>query len=169
MQDSNSALLIDIRSLVQHRLIPLESQFLRHGFRATLPALGAIRKVVKASGWWAPYLPSEAGGMGLSLTHFAEVSEQLGRTPLGHYAFNCQARMLATSNCCCPGSPEQKAISSPSPGEIRTFRDDRARPGRIEQPGSTQPPGATAITTSSTAASGSPAVRTAPPSPLSWP
>jgi hypothetical protein len=50
MQDSNSALLIDIRSLVQHRMIPLEPQFLRHGFRATLPALRAIRDVVKASG-----------------------------------------------------------------------------------------------------------------------
>lgn len=123
MQDSNSALLIDIRSLVQHRLIPLESQFLRHGFRATLPALGAIRKVVKASGWWAPYLPTEAGGMGLSLTHFAEVSEQLGRTPLGHYAFNCQAPDVGNLELLLShGSPEQKGeyFEPLARGEIRS-------------------------------------------------
>jgi len=29
--------------------------------------------------------------LGLSLSEFARVSEELGRTPLGHYVFNCQA------------------------------------------------------------------------------
>ena len=29
--------------------------------------------------------------MGLSLLEFALVGEELGRSPLGHYAFNCQA------------------------------------------------------------------------------
>ena len=29
--------------------------------------------------------------MGLSLLEFALVSEELGRSPLGHYVFNCQA------------------------------------------------------------------------------
>jgi alkylation response protein AidB-like acyl-CoA dehydrogenase len=29
--------------------------------------------------------------LGLSLSQFARVSEELGRTPLGHYLFNCQA------------------------------------------------------------------------------
>jgi alkylation response protein AidB-like acyl-CoA dehydrogenase len=36
-------------------------------------------------------LPDELGGLGLSLTEFAHVSEALGRSPLGHYLFNCQA------------------------------------------------------------------------------
>ncbi len=91
MPITNSALLVDIRAFVQHKLLPLEPVFLRHGFGAVLPGLRAAREVVKASGWWAPYLPRDAGGMGLSLMDYAEVSEQLGRTPLGHYAFNCQA------------------------------------------------------------------------------
>ena len=42
-------------------------------------------------GLWAPHLPEEYGGPGLSLTEFARVSEALGRTPIGHYLFNCQA------------------------------------------------------------------------------
>jgi alkylation response protein AidB-like acyl-CoA dehydrogenase len=47
--------------------------------------------------------------MGLSLTHFAEVSEQLGRTPLGHYAFNCQAPDVGNLELLLAhGSPEQK-------------------------------------------------------------
>ena len=29
--------------------------------------------------------------MGLSLLEFALVGEELGRSPLGHYVFNCQA------------------------------------------------------------------------------
>jgi alkylation response protein AidB-like acyl-CoA dehydrogenase len=34
---------------------------------------------------------AEYGGMGLSLSEFGRVSEELGRSPLGHFVFNCQA------------------------------------------------------------------------------
>src|SRR2546423_1713466 len=50
-----------------------------------------MRAQVKALGWWTPQLPKEYGGVGLTLTEFARLSEELGRTPLGHYLFNCQA------------------------------------------------------------------------------
>src|SRR2546423_1006103 len=50
-----------------------------------------MRARVKALGLWTPQLPKEYGGLGLTLTEFARVSEELGRTPLGHYLFNCQA------------------------------------------------------------------------------
>jgi alkylation response protein AidB-like acyl-CoA dehydrogenase len=46
---------------------------------------------VKGLGLWAPQLPTRWGGLGLRLPEFARVSEELGRTPLGHYVFNCQA------------------------------------------------------------------------------
>jgi alkylation response protein AidB-like acyl-CoA dehydrogenase len=36
-------------------------------------------------------MPREAGGGGLSLVEHAIASEEMGRTPFGHYAFNCQA------------------------------------------------------------------------------
>jgi alkylation response protein AidB-like acyl-CoA dehydrogenase len=42
-------------------------------------------------GLWAPHIPEELGGAGLSLCDFAHVSEELGKSPIGHYVFNCQA------------------------------------------------------------------------------
>jgi acyl-CoA dehydrogenase len=40
---------------------------------------------------WAPHLAEHDGGVGLSLSEFAHVSEVLGTSPLGHYIFNCNA------------------------------------------------------------------------------
>src|SRR5689334_21863765 len=58
---------------------------------AAQPRLDALRDAVRRRGWWAPQLPVTWGGLGLPLPLFAEVSELLGRTPIGHYLFNCQA------------------------------------------------------------------------------
>ena len=84
-------LLADLRSFVQQELLPLEPQLLQEGFRAVLPKLNELRQQVKARGWWAPFLPTEHGGMGLHLTEYAHLSEVLGWTPLGHYVVNGQA------------------------------------------------------------------------------
>jgi len=83
-------LLATIREFVDVELIPLEAK-LGEGFSALGPALEAKRRLVKDAGLWTPHLPKEHGGMGLSLAEFGHVSEELGRSPLGHYAFNCQA------------------------------------------------------------------------------
>ncbi len=80
-----------IRQFVDEELIPLEPTLLQEGFLATLPALEEKRAKVKELGLWAPFLPQEHGGMGMSLMDFAYVSEVLGRSPIGHYAFHCQA------------------------------------------------------------------------------
>src|SRR6185312_5071823 len=79
-----------IHAFIRDEAIPLERRF--HGsFRAMLPELAKLRARVKELGLWAPQLPREHGGMGLSLLDHGQVSEALGRTPLGHYLFNCQA------------------------------------------------------------------------------
>ena len=49
------------------------------------------REKAKELGLWAPYLSEEEGGAGLTLPEFGQLSELLGRTPLGHYVLNCQA------------------------------------------------------------------------------
>ena len=84
-------LLDAVRAVVAEELLPLERPFLREGFAAVLPSLQAVRRKVKERGLWAPPLPPEYGGLGLNLHEFAQVSEELGRTPFGHFAFNCQA------------------------------------------------------------------------------
>src|SRR5258706_11513066 len=85
------ATLQKIREFLQAEVFPLETDFLRQSFRELLPRLKETREKVKALGLWCPQLPERFGGMGLSLSQFARVSEELGRTPLGHYVFNCQA------------------------------------------------------------------------------
>jgi alkylation response protein AidB-like acyl-CoA dehydrogenase len=80
-----------IRDFMRQQVYPLEPAFLNAGFREMLPALREKRDKVKAMGLWAPHIPEEYGGQGLSLVEFAHVGEELGRSPLGHYVFNCQA------------------------------------------------------------------------------
>jgi alkylation response protein AidB-like acyl-CoA dehydrogenase len=68
-----------------------ERAFLREPFPAARPQLDALRHDVRAAGLWAPQIPVEFGGLGLPLLEFARVSEELGRSPIGHYLCNCQA------------------------------------------------------------------------------
>jgi alkylation response protein AidB-like acyl-CoA dehydrogenase len=89
--DERAALLSKIRDFIREEVLPLEQDFVRRPFRELLPVLAEKRARVKAEGLWAPQLPREYGGLGLTLLEFARVSEELGRTPLGHYLFNCQA------------------------------------------------------------------------------
>jgi alkylation response protein AidB-like acyl-CoA dehydrogenase len=80
-----------IRDFMRREVYPLERDFGEKQFRAMLPVLNGKRQKVKGLGLWAPHIPKEYGGVGLSLTEFAHVSEELGRSPLGHFLFNCQA------------------------------------------------------------------------------
>lgn len=89
--DTVQKLVADVREFLREEIYPLEAEFLRQGFEAVLPALEEKRQKVKERGWWAPHIPRHYGGMGLSLVEFAHLSEELGRSPLGHFVFNCQA------------------------------------------------------------------------------
>ena len=80
-----------INQFVEQDIIPLENDFLLHGFLSVLPKLNECREKVKNLGLWTPYLSTEYGGLGLSLVEFAQVSEILGKSLLGHYCFNSQA------------------------------------------------------------------------------
>ncbi len=89
---SDLATLLDhVREIVREQLVPLEGDLLAERFDTLFPALEAVRERVRSRGLWAPFLPREHGGLGLPLPDFARVSEELGRSPLGHYAFQCHA------------------------------------------------------------------------------
>ena len=79
------------RAFLDAFVLPLERVFLERGWAAVEADLAELRQRVRAAGLAAPHMPRELGGMGLSLLEFAHVGEVLGRSPLGHYAFNCQA------------------------------------------------------------------------------
>jgi alkylation response protein AidB-like acyl-CoA dehydrogenase len=80
-----------VRDFMKKEVYPLEQKLRNDGFRALLPTLKEKRAKAKETGLWAAHLPTEWGGAGLSFTEFAHLSEELGRSPLGHYIFNVQA------------------------------------------------------------------------------
>jgi acyl-CoA dehydrogenase len=109
--DSFSTLLSKIRAFLRADVFPLEREFLSRPFRELLPVLKEKRERVKALGLWAPQLPTSYGGLGLKLTEFARVSEELGSTPLGHYLFNCQAPDAGNLEVLIEhATPEQKGL-----------------------------------------------------------
>ena len=80
-----------INEFVDRELIPMEPEYLVQDFNGMLPKIREKQEMVKKMGLWAPNFPKECGGMGLSLLEHGLVSEALGRSPLGHFVFWCQA------------------------------------------------------------------------------
>ncbi len=79
------------RAFLAKHLYPIEKEIIYGSLRSYLPALAALRDLAKKEGLFAPHLSKQEGGLGLNLVEFAEISEVLGTSPLGHYVFNCQA------------------------------------------------------------------------------
>ena len=113
----------EIRAFLETRVLPMEQQFLSRPFRDLLPQLAELRAEVKRKNLWAPHLPKALGGLGLSLSEFAEVSAVLGESPIGHYLFNCNAPDIGNQELLLShGSAEQKAkwFEPLARGEIRS-------------------------------------------------
>jgi len=107
--DKMKAVTSMIDEFVDRELIPLEPEFLMKDFRDLLPVLAEKRRIVRQMELWSPNHPREYGGMGLDLIEHGLVSACLGRTPLGHYTFNCQAPDAGNIEILHKyGTPEQK-------------------------------------------------------------
>ncbi len=91
VSEKMQAILDMINEFVDRELIPLEPEFLNREFGEMLPVLRKKQDMVRQMELWAPNYPKELGGMGLDLVEHGLVSEALGRSPLGHYVFWCQA------------------------------------------------------------------------------
>jgi acyl-CoA dehydrogenase len=99
-----------VREFLKKEADPLEPALRHDGFRALRPRLEAARARARATGLWAAFVPEGYGGAGLTLTEFAHMSEELGRSPLGHYLFNCQAPDAGNMELLMEhGTPEQQA------------------------------------------------------------
>ena len=122
-QETLNTTLENIRTFIREEALPLEADFLHLPHQELLPRLEEKRKRVKALGLWAPHLPKELGGHGVTLCEFARISEELGRTPLGHYLFNCQAPDIGNMEILMAyGTPEHKAtwLTPLVRGEVRS-------------------------------------------------
>jgi len=80
-----------VEIFMEEEVYSLEPEFRNKSWNEMEPALRKKRDKVKALGLWTPQIPEKWGGLGLSLLEFGQVSELLGRSPFGHYLFNCQA------------------------------------------------------------------------------
>ncbi len=98
-----------VRKFLIDEVYPLEAELLSRPFRELLPALAAKRDRVREMGLFAPQVPKDHGGAGLKFMEHALLSEELGRTPLGHFVFNCQAPDAGNMEILHDfGTPEQK-------------------------------------------------------------
>lgn len=80
-----------VSRFLEQEVFPLEEATRGQPWAAIEPQLEKKRDQVKALGLWNPQIPEAWGGLGLSLLEFGQVSELLGRSPFGHFLFNCQA------------------------------------------------------------------------------
>jgi len=112
-----------IDEFLKKEIYPLEPQLRHKSFAELLPVLQEKRQQAKQTGLWAAHIETEHGGGGLSLTEFAHMSEQLGRSPLGHYIFNVQAPDVGNMEILLAhGTAEQKEryLAPLIAGEIRS-------------------------------------------------
>jgi alkylation response protein AidB-like acyl-CoA dehydrogenase len=112
-----------IREYVDRRLLPLEPRLLEAGLGAVLDEVSSCRAEVRKLGLWAPNYPLEYGGLGVDLVTHGLVSEALGRSPLGHYVFGCNAPDAGNAELLhMYGSDEQKRdwLAPLAAGDIRS-------------------------------------------------
>ena len=104
-------LLVAYRQFVEQELFPIDLDVVKGPFKSYLPALKALREKAKSLGLFAPHLAKTDGGMGLNLVQFAQVSEILGQSPIGHYVFNCNAPDIGNMELLDQsGTEEQNAV-----------------------------------------------------------
>jgi acyl-CoA dehydrogenase len=84
-------LLTRVRAFLEKEIYPLEQELAGRPFAQVEPELLKRRERVKAAGLFAPQVPEAYGGLGLGFREHAMVSAELGRSPIGHFLFNCQA------------------------------------------------------------------------------
>lgn len=116
-------LLVAYRQFVAQELFPIDLDVVKGPFKSYLPSLNALREKAKSLGLFAPHLAKNEGGLGLNLVQFAQVSEILGQSPIGHYVFNCNAPDIGNMELLHQfGSEEQKEkwLGPLQRGEIRS-------------------------------------------------
>jgi len=121
--ESVRPLLDRIERFIADEVMPVEPAVMEHGFVANEARLAELRAKVKAAGMWAPQLPKDIGGLGLTLVEHGLVSERLGRSPLGHYVFGAQAPDAGNAEILHKyGTPEQKErwLGPLARGELRS-------------------------------------------------
>jgi acyl-CoA dehydrogenase len=82
-----------VAAFVEAEVLPLEDDpgnFADHG-NLPVATLGRVRDKARAAGLWAPNVPRERGGLGLSFVALAAAYEEMNRSVFGPACFNAAA------------------------------------------------------------------------------
>lgn len=79
------------KNFLEKEVYPIELGIITKPFKQSLSIIKDLRQKAKVQKLFGPHLSPEEGGVGLNLMEFAQVSEVLGTSPLGHLIFNCNA------------------------------------------------------------------------------
>jgi acyl-CoA dehydrogenase len=80
-----------VKTFMEEEIFPNEAEWAKIPFKQLEPILRAKKNKVRAIGAWNPYHSEAHGGAGFNLMEVAQLGELLGRSPFGHFTFNCQA------------------------------------------------------------------------------
>ncbi|MGF1609279.1 MAG: acyl-CoA dehydrogenase family protein, partial [Kiloniellales bacterium] len=130
-----------IAAFVAAEILPLEQDPASYDAHENikLDLLEALRGKVKAAGLWAPQMPRDLGGLGLTVAGMAVCYETMARSLFGPVAFNCAApddgNMIVLSKV---ASDAQKArwLQPIIDGKVRSaFAMTEPAPGAGSDPG----------------------------------
>ncbi len=80
-----------IHQFLNEHVIPLEVELLRTGRDLAVEEVLTMRRHAKAAGLFAPTMPKELGGLGLTIQEWVPVLEAAGRSLIGPLALHCAA------------------------------------------------------------------------------
>jgi acyl-CoA dehydrogenase len=127
-----------VRRFVDEVAIPMESPALAHDVHKLDDVARALRARAKEAGIYAPHLPVEWGGLGLSWRDRSVILEEAGRSVLGPIAMNCappdQPNMI---NLLASGTPQQQRryLEPLARGDVRScFAMTEPEPGAGSDP-----------------------------------
>jgi acyl-CoA dehydrogenase len=87
------ALRLKVRDFIADEVLPLEARPESYDKyeNIRLDVMDTMRAKAKAAGLWAPQMPRERGGLGLSITGWCAFYEEANRSIFGPLILNCQA------------------------------------------------------------------------------
>ena len=80
-----------VRAFVDEHVIPSEAKILEEDRDKGRATLNELRARAREEGLFVPHLPKEHGGLGLGVMGMCALFREMGRSPVGAAAFNCDA------------------------------------------------------------------------------
>jgi acyl-CoA dehydrogenase len=86
-----AALRATVRAFVEEQILPVEEAVIQEDREGRRETLDGLQAATRAAGLWTPHLPEAWGGRGLGVMGMCALFREMGRSPIGAIAFNCDA------------------------------------------------------------------------------